>query len=452
MNAQEVVFYIFAAVSTLYVTHIGFYLIGANVYDIWQYRRRYLHRFRATSAGTALARRDVGAAWAKGLKHEPKQSDMPLVTVAVPAHNEEKVIVRCLESIRQNSYPNIEVLVADDASADNTKQIVRDYILRHPDMNLRVYRMHKNAGKGEALSTVLRHYGHGEFAMMVDADSLISKDAITNALTYFDDPTIAGVAANVQIIHQPTILGVLQKFEHMVGYRSKKLYTVINGEFVVGGVASTYRMNLLRQVNFYDAGTVTEDIGLSIKITSLGNRSHRMVYGSDVLAMTEGVQTLRALFKQRFRWKFGSLQNLIRYIYLFGNPSSRYTRSLTLYRMPLAIVSELVLLAAPLAWGYAFYMTLQQYNPVLVLGAYATITVYMLIVIWFDEHLSWKMRLRMTLYAPIAYFVFYIMELVQLVAIVRCLLRIHILLKRKDVGSAWVSPERVGEKLATNEA
>jgi cellulose synthase/poly-beta-1,6-N-acetylglucosamine synthase-like glycosyltransferase len=201
-------------------------------------------------------------------------------------------------------------------------------------------------------------------------------------------------------------------------------------------------------VGFYDNDTVTEDIGLSMKIVALGNRAYRVVYGADVLAMTEGVPSFRALLKQRFRWKYGSLQNLIKYRRMIGNPGSRYTLALTMYRLPMAIFSEIALLAAPLAWGYAIYMTLGQYSARLVLGAYLTITLYMLLTIWFDENLRLPMRLRLSAYAPIAYFAFYTMEFVQLIAIMRCMYKLRALMVQKDVGSSWISAKRVGKEVA----
>jgi cellulose synthase/poly-beta-1,6-N-acetylglucosamine synthase-like glycosyltransferase len=372
-----------------------------------------------------------------------------LVSIVIAAHNEEQVITRALDSIRMSSYPWYEVIVADDASTDRTEELVQDYRARHPEMDLRLYRMVKNVGKGAALNAVLRDHARGEYVMTLDADSIISPDAVAKALSYFEDPCVAGVAANVHIIDEPTVLGVLQRFEHMIGYRSKKLYSVTNCEFVVGGVASTYRMRVLRKVGFYDTDTLTEDIGLSTKVTSLGNRRFRLVYGADVVAKTEGVLTFRALARQRYRWKYGSMQNLVKYRHLIGNPSRRYSRTLTLYRMPMAVLSEFTLLVSPLAWTYAIYMSLTHYTATLVVGAYATITAYTLITIWMDETLSRRARLRLTMYAPTAYFVFYLMDLVQLVAITRCLIRTRSLVQRRDVGNTWSSPKRAG-KLVVN--
>jgi cellulose synthase/poly-beta-1,6-N-acetylglucosamine synthase-like glycosyltransferase len=417
----DISFTIFIWTSLLYVVHLGFYLVGADLYDIAQTKRR-----------------------------RKKNSDYkPLVTVLIPAHNEEKVIIRCLDSVCNNSYNNLQIIVADDASKDTTRKLVLQYIKAHQNLDLQIITLRKNSGKGEALNTALRKAAKGDLVMTLDADSILTRQTVAHAVAYFTDPTIVGVAANVQLLHEPTILGTLQKFEHMIGYRSKKAYSVTNCEFVIGGVASTYRMKVLKEVGFYDTDTQTEDIGLSMKIVSNGNRVNRIIYAVDVMAMTEGVESFRGLLKQRFRWKYGSLQNLIKYHRLIGNMSSEYTPSLTLYRLPMAILSELVLLFTPITWGFTLFFTLSELNLGLILGAYMTVTLYMGITLLADEHLSRKERLRLSLYVPISYFIFYVMDIIQLIGIVRCLLRSKSLFMRTNQASTWVSPRRVGKRVLT---
>jgi cellulose synthase/poly-beta-1,6-N-acetylglucosamine synthase-like glycosyltransferase len=437
MDIAVLSFWLFAGVSILYVVHFGVYLVGANFYDVWQQRRKgmrgdpRLDEYEEECAATATWNRRASP-------------EVPgLVSIVIAAHNEEAAIVRTLDSLLHSTYRSFEVIVADDASTDLTGRLVRDYQVRHPEMVLRIVRMRENVGKGVALNSALRRHCHGQFVMTLDADSVLDADAIGNALSYFDDPNVAGVAANVQIMEETTVLGLLQRFEHMIGYRSKKLYSILNCEFVVGGVASTYRMRVLRKVGFYDTDTLTEDIGLSMKITELGNRRFRMVYGADVVAKTEGVLTLPALAKQRFRWKFGSIQNLIKYRGLMFNPSRRYARTLTYYRVPMAMLSEFTLLLSPLAWTYAVYWSLVTQTPALILGAYATITAYTLITIWMDENLTVRQRARLSVYAPTAYLLFYIMDLVQLTAAFRCIARSRGLVRRSEINT-WKSPKRAG--------
>lgn len=428
MNYETVILYIFGVVSTLYILHFGFYLVGANAYDVWQSRRHH-RRHRAASQGRTHI-------------YEP------LVTIAISAHNEEKVIARCLDSLCTSSYQHVQIIVVDDGSKDETFAIVKEYAFEHPELNLLPLRKRKNGGKGAALNYALREYAQGELAMTLDADSIISRGAVGNAVAYFTDPNIVGVAANVQILDDFTVLGVLQKFEHMVGYRSKKVYSLANCEFVVGGVASTYRMEVLREVGFYDTDTVTEDIGLSMKIVSRGNRAQRLVYAADVVAATEGVDTFHGLLRQRYRWKYGSLQNLVKYRHLIGTHDENFTRSLALYRLPMAVASEFALLFAPAIWGYVLYWTFASLSLKLIVGAYLTITVYTFITIWFDENISVWDRVRLSAYAPIAYFIYYIMDLIQFVSIVKCLRRSHFLLRQKSIGSLWVSPRRIGREVA----
>ena len=94
----------------------------------------------------------------------------------------------------------------------------------------------KNVGKANALNFAMQRGVRGEFVMTLDADCVLHPNAIQNAVDYMiDDPRVAGVAANVRVMDTHSLLGLLQKFEYMVGYRSKKFYTMSNSEFIVGG-------------------------------------------------------------------------------------------------------------------------------------------------------------------------------------------------------------------------
>jgi cellulose synthase/poly-beta-1,6-N-acetylglucosamine synthase-like glycosyltransferase len=422
---MRILFGLFVAIGFINLLHFCLYLISANLYDIWQCKRKLK---QSTAHGRVLR---------------------PLVTVLIPAHNEEAVIIRCLDSVCESSYKKLQIIVIDDASIDSTRRLVRAYIEKHPKIDLTLRWKLKNGGKAAALNHALRRDVRGELAMTLDADSILASDAVTNAVAYFDEPSVVGVAANVRIIEELTILGFLQRFEHMVGYRSKKAHSLLNCEFIVGGVASTYRMDVLRKVGFYDESTMTEDIGLSMKVVALGNRTHRLIYASDVVAMTEGVSEFKALLKQRFRWKYGNLQNVIKYRRLMMNPGSQFTRMLTFYRIPMALFGELILLLEPVVLGYVLYSTIILGNLNLIVGAYTTITIYVWLTLWPDEHLNLRNRIRLSLYVPVVYFIFYIMNLVQLVAVIRCLIKLpHLLGSRQTVGH-WISPRRIGRKQVT---
>jgi cellulose synthase/poly-beta-1,6-N-acetylglucosamine synthase-like glycosyltransferase len=302
----------------------------------------------------------------------------------------------------------------------------------------------RNTGKAGALNYGLRHYTKGELVMILDADSLLQKRAITNAVRYFEDPVIAGVAANVRMIEEPTILGLLQRFEHLISYRSKKLYSITNCELIVGGVGSTYRKSVLDKVGHYDTDTTTEDIGLSMKIVSAGNNKNRLVYAADVAAMTEPVIGFKSLLQQRYRWKLGNLQNAYKHRRLIFSKDKRYSKTLTWYRMPMSFIGELLLLLEPFTFGYIAYISLHFVTPVLLIGAYMTITGYILMNIWPDEHLSLRGKIKSSIYAPFLYFIFYIMNLIQLVAAFRCIRNVKKISNLSSQESNWVPVKRAG--------
>lgn len=422
MAFDDILFYVFIGIGLIYFIHFGFYTVGANLYDMKHYRRlrRMPKRFRTAR---------------------------PLVSVLIPAHNEEKSIIRCLDSVRKNTYRKVEIIVINDASKDSTADLVMNYICQYPHLSISLINLRKNLGKAGALNRALSRQASGKLIMTLDADSVLHSRAIKRAVDYFEDEKVVGVAANVRIMDDWSVLGLLQKFEHMIGYRSKKLYSLTNCEFIVGGVGSTYRKSVMKKVKFYDTGTTTEDIGLSLKIAALGNKKYRLVYATDVVAMTEGVQTFKALLRQRYRWKMGMIQNLFKHKQLFANNDPSFSWSLTMYRIPMAFLGEILTLLEPLMLAYTAYLAIAYDAVGIIVGAYMVITLYILWNLWPDEHTSLARKLLLSVYSPIIYFIFYIMSFVQIISIYRCILNFKQITARNSNGGKWVSPERTGRQV-----
>ena len=421
----DALFWLFIVISTINTAHFGMYLIGANYYDVLRFRKD-----AKTKKRSRMLR--------------------PLVSVLIAAHNEEFTIEQTLDSVRKSSHRKLEIIVVDDGSTDETKKIVRKYINEHPKANIKLMYKQKNVGKAQALNHGMRNGAKGEFIMTLDADSLLGKKSIANAVEYFDDPNVMGVAANVQVIDSQSVLGLLQRFEYMVGYRSKKFFTVTNCEFIVGGVASTYRASTLKAVGFYDDDIITEDIALSLKVIAQGNKENRVVYGVNVLAQTEGVLSFKALLKQRYRWKMGNLQSIIKYRHLVADMSGKHSAMLTWYRFPMAFLGELIVLMEPLVLAYVLYICLQLASLSFIVGAYVFITVYLLWNLLPDEHMSARQKLRMSGYAPIMYFIMYLMNIVQIVAIIRCIFNYRQVTRKVKTHSTWKSPARAARQPVTS--
>lgn len=97
-----------------------------------------------------------------------------LITVMIPAYNAEKYIGRCIESLLKQTYKEIEILIVNDGSKDNTKSICEEYFQK--DTRVRLVNQ-ENGGEGAARNTGLRE-AKGKYLSFVDADDYVKEDFI----------------------------------------------------------------------------------------------------------------------------------------------------------------------------------------------------------------------------------------------------------------------------------
>lgn len=96
-----------------------------------------------------------------------------MISVIVPVYNTEAYLVRCLDSLLMQTYPNLEILLIDDASTDKSGSICETYAAR--DSRLKVIRFPKNQGPSAARNAGIRK-AEGKFISFVDADAYVEPD------------------------------------------------------------------------------------------------------------------------------------------------------------------------------------------------------------------------------------------------------------------------------------
>src|SRR3989304_9054249 len=96
----------------------------------------------------------------------------PLVSIIIPARNEEKIITKCIGNISKSSYNNYEIIIISDGSTDNTYEVIEE--LSKKDQRIRPFRQ-ESGGKNAALNKGLK-LSKGEIIIFVDADTLVEKD------------------------------------------------------------------------------------------------------------------------------------------------------------------------------------------------------------------------------------------------------------------------------------
>ncbi|PIN90880.1 hypothetical protein COU60_00870 [Candidatus Pacearchaeota archaeon CG10_big_fil_rev_8_21_14_0_10_34_76] len=104
------------------------------------------------------------------MKTIKKQKSNPLISIVIPAYNEEKVIGDCIKTLLNQTYENIEIIIVDDGSKDKTKDIVK----RFSSVKL-INGLHKGPGISRNLGA---SKAKGDILVFVDADMTFDKDYI----------------------------------------------------------------------------------------------------------------------------------------------------------------------------------------------------------------------------------------------------------------------------------
>jgi glycosyltransferase involved in cell wall biosynthesis len=102
---------------------------------------------------------------------------VPNVSIIIPAHNEERHIEKCLESLLTQDYQDVEIIIVDNGSSDNTPKIVERYVERSRD-KVRLLRMDRNLGPGGGRNLGASN-ASGEILVFVDADMVFPPNYIT---------------------------------------------------------------------------------------------------------------------------------------------------------------------------------------------------------------------------------------------------------------------------------
>jgi cellulose synthase/poly-beta-1,6-N-acetylglucosamine synthase-like glycosyltransferase/peptidoglycan/xylan/chitin deacetylase (PgdA/CDA1 family) len=227
----------------------------------------------------------------------------PGVTVLIPAHDEENVIVQTVTSVLLSDLKDLRIIVVDDGSTDKTGELLDANFSREP----RVHIIHQvNRGKAAALRLAIAQ-AQTEIVITIDADTEVEPDAISKLLRHFSDPRIGAVAGNVKVGNRSRWLTRWQALEYITSQNmEKRAFDLLNCITVVPGALGAWRKEAIEAAGGITADTVAEDADLTIAIRRLG---WRISYDEEAIAWTEAPEKPGQLIRQRFRWTFGTLQS-----------------------------------------------------------------------------------------------------------------------------------------------
>ncbi|MEU0643887.1 MULTISPECIES: glycosyltransferase [Streptomyces] len=241
-----------------------------------------------------LERSRPGAPWLREVT-EP-------VSVLVPAYNEEAGIESTVRSLLASDYPQLQIIVIDDGSTDRTAELAegvgdpRVLVVRQP-----------NAGKAAALNTGLAHTSH-DIVIMVDADTVFEPDAIHHLVQPLAHPAVGAVSGNTKVGNRRGLLAKWQHLEYCFGFNlDRRMFEVLECMTTVPGAIGAFRRDAILGVGGVSDDTLAEDTDLTMALWRAG---WRVLYEESAIAWTEVPTSLRQLWRQRYRWCFGTIQSM----------------------------------------------------------------------------------------------------------------------------------------------
>ncbi|MDO5614601.1 MAG: glycosyltransferase [Cruoricaptor ignavus] len=126
--------------------------------------------------------------------------ESPLVTISIPLYKCEDFLVKCLESVRNQTYQNLEVTLINDQTPDNSVAIAEQYIQEHQLQNWNIYHLEENGGL-----SVVRNKGidtaQGKYLFFLDSDDTITPDCIETLVKIAEKNDLEMVVGNTEMIN-----------------------------------------------------------------------------------------------------------------------------------------------------------------------------------------------------------------------------------------------------------
>ena len=182
---------------------------------------------------------------------------MPLISIIIPAYNIENYIAKCLDSLLNQTYKNIEIIVVDDGSSDNTGKVIDDYSSKYD--NIKVIHK-KNAGVSSARNSGIE-VASGDYIGFVDGDDTVDENMfeilIKNAIKYDADISHCGYKmvfpSRIDYYHNT---GTLVEQNNEIGLKD-----LLTGNRVEPGLWNKiYKKELFKDIKIDESIKINEDL------------------------------------------------------------------------------------------------------------------------------------------------------------------------------------------------
>jgi len=237
---------------------------------------------------------------------------LPMVSVIVPARNEEHNLVRCLAALHASTYPHdlLEIIVVNDRSEDSTESVLNTLALKYP--NVRPLHRSDNLdhpnlkGKPGALQHGIDH-AKGTIYLLTDADCLVHPQWIETLVAPFSQPTVS-LVCGFTVIRLRGLFDVIQDIEWL--YTQSMARAGIQNGIPLGcfGNNMAIRASTYAELGGYETipFSITEDLAL-LQAMHKAKKGIRYICEKEATVETLPCETVGEYLRQKHRWVRGGM-------------------------------------------------------------------------------------------------------------------------------------------------
>ena len=222
------------------------------------------------------------------------QNKKPDVSVIIPVYNTEKYLSRCLDSVINQTYKNIEVICVDDCSTDNSLQILKKY--QRKDSRIKIFKTLKNSGGCSTPRNIGIKKSSGKYIQFIDSDDYIKLNTCFNLIEISEKNQLDVLCFCNSVINNSNVFSEQNINNNKKYYRLKnydqyenKIFNgidlfeklLINCNFIPCAPFKFINRNFLKKINlFFDEKIIYEDMLFS---TFLYLNAKKIMYINDEL-------------------------------------------------------------------------------------------------------------------------------------------------------------------------
>jgi len=209
-------------------------------------------------------------------------SSTPLVTIICLCYNHEKFVVESLNSVINQSYKNIQLIVVDDCSTDHSVQVIEEWLKDYP--NIHFIKNETNQGNNKSFNNAFA-YARGEYFIDLAADDVLFPYTLEHQIQAFvEHPNAALVFANAELINEESdTIGIHFPVDANNKVVDKSLQTIdyqriLEGGNVLCSVSALTKTTAFKALNGYDNTLAYEDLDFWIRLS----REYPIVFEDEV--------------------------------------------------------------------------------------------------------------------------------------------------------------------------